>query len=205
LKSAIRLFQESLAVWSDTEDATSIAICLEAIAGTLCGLGRPWDAARLLGAAEALREQISYPVPRGALPTYRQTVSGIQERLSMLQFATAWLEGRALSPAEAIALAREDLPVPDAVHAEAEAVVAAADAKRTPGSLRTSAVSGHGLTPRELDVPRLIAQGRSNREIADTLFISVPTAKRHLSTVLAKLGLPSRSAATAYAHTHHLV
>ncbi len=50
-----------------------------------------------------------------------------------------------------------------------------------------------------------MAEGRSNREVADTLCISVPTVKRHLSTVLGKLGLPSRSAATTYAHTHHLV
>jgi DNA-binding NarL/FixJ family response regulator len=51
----------------------------------------------------------------------------------------------------------------------------------------------------------LVAAGLSNREIAATLFVSVSTVKRHLSTILGKLGLPSRSAATAYAHTHHLV
>jgi DNA-binding NarL/FixJ family response regulator len=56
-----------------------------------------------------------------------------------------------------------------------------------------------------MDVLRLVAQGRSNREIADLLFISIPTVKRHFSNVLGKLALPSRSAATAYAHTHHLV
>jgi DNA-binding CsgD family transcriptional regulator len=189
---AYRLFQESLAVWAEIDDLTSIAICLEAIAGTVCSLGRPFRAARLLGSAEALRERISYPIPRGALPTYQQTVAGIQSSLSMIQFSTAWLEGQALSPAEAIALAREDLSVPDAVHAETTL---------KPGSARTS----HGLSHRELEVLRLVAAGRSNREIADALFISVPTVKRHLSTILGKLGLPSRSAATAYAHTHHLV
>jgi DNA-binding CsgD family transcriptional regulator len=61
------------------------------------------------------------------------------------------------------------------------------------------------LTPRELEVLRLVAHGHSNREIADALFISVPTVKRHLTTVLGKLALPSRSAATAYAHTQGLV
>jgi DNA-binding CsgD family transcriptional regulator len=49
-----------------------------------------------------------------------------------------------------------------------------------------------------------IAARRSNREIAAALFISLPTVKRHLTTILGKLGLPSRSAATAYAHTHGL-
>ncbi len=61
------------------------------------------------------------------------------------------------------------------------------------------------LTDRELEVLRLVAAGHSNREIAGTLFISVSTVKRHLSTILDKLDLSSRSAATAYAHTHHLV
>jgi DNA-binding CsgD family transcriptional regulator len=60
------------------------------------------------------------------------------------------------------------------------------------------------LTPRELEVLRLVAAGRSNREIAELLYISVPTVKRHLTNIFAKLALPSRSAATAYAHTHGL-
>ncbi len=63
----------------------------------------------------------------------------------------------------------------------------------------------HGLTPRELEVLQLVAEGRSNREIANALLISVPTVKRHLTNVFAKLGMPSRTAATAYAHTHDLV
>jgi DNA-binding NarL/FixJ family response regulator len=56
-----------------------------------------------------------------------------------------------------------------------------------------------------MDVLRLVAQGHSNQTIADALFISVPTVKRHLSNILGKLGLPSRSAVTAYAHRHGLV
>ena len=51
---------------------------------------------------------------------------------------------------------------------------------------------------------RLVADGRSNREIAETLFVSVPTVKRHLSNILGKLELPSRSALNTYAHTHGL-
>jgi predicted ATPase/DNA-binding CsgD family transcriptional regulator len=193
--TAYRLFQESLAVWGEIDDVISIAICLEAIAGTVCSLGGPFRAAQLLGAAEALRERLHSPIPRAALPTYQQTMAGIQSSLSMIQFATAWMEGRALSPAEAIALAREDPPHLDVAHAEAEPA---------PGSVWTSDVARLNLTPREMDVLRLVAQGRSNREIADSLFISVPTVKRHLTNILRKLDLPSRSAATAYAHTHRL-
>jgi ATP/maltotriose-dependent transcriptional regulator MalT len=62
-----------------------------------------------------------------------------------------------------------------------------------------------GLTPRELEVLRLVATGAGNREVADTLVISEKTVARHLANIFAKLDLPSRSAATAYAYRHHLV
>jgi DNA-binding CsgD family transcriptional regulator len=61
-----------------------------------------------------------------------------------------------------------------------------------------------GLTTREVDVLRLLAQGRSNREIADALCISVATVKRHVYQILAKLDQPSRTAAALYATGHGL-
>ena len=61
-----------------------------------------------------------------------------------------------------------------------------------------------GLTNRETEVLRLVATGRSNREIAVELFISVKTASVHVSNILAKLGVSSRAAATAIAHQQHL-
>ena len=57
-----------------------------------------------------------------------------------------------------------------------------------------------GLTARELEVLRLVAAGRSNREIASELFISVKTASVHVSNILAKLGVTSRGEAAATAH-----
>ena len=202
--SAYRRFAESLVVWAELGDATSTAVCLEAIADPVCALGGPPRAARLLGAAEALRERLSYPVPRGALATYRQTVEGIQRRLSMRQFAIHWTEGRALSPTEAVALACEALSDPGAGRAKAESLTE--DARGGPsGTPRAGGATLHGLTLREMDVVRLVAHGHSNREIADALFISVPTVKRHLTNILGKLGLPSRSALNTYAHTHGLV
>lgn len=62
-----------------------------------------------------------------------------------------------------------------------------------------------GLTPRELGVLRLVAQGLSNRQIAAELFISGNTAGVHVSRILAKLGVASRTEAAAAAHTHHLL
>lgn len=61
-----------------------------------------------------------------------------------------------------------------------------------------------GLTPRELEVLRQLATGASNREIADALVISDKTVARHVANIFTKLGLSSRSAATAYAHRHEL-
>jgi ATP/maltotriose-dependent transcriptional regulator MalT len=57
-----------------------------------------------------------------------------------------------------------------------------------------------GLTARELDVLRLVAAGRSNREIAGELFISIKTASVHVSNILGKLGVTSRGEAAAAAH-----
>jgi ATP/maltotriose-dependent transcriptional regulator MalT len=62
-----------------------------------------------------------------------------------------------------------------------------------------------GLTPREVEVLRLVAAGQSNREVAANLVISEKTAARHVANIYAKLGLSSRSAATAFAHRHALV
>jgi len=63
----------------------------------------------------------------------------------------------------------------------------------------------HGLTARELEVLRLVAAGRTNKAIAADLVLSERTVERHVSNIFAKLGLSSRSAATAFAYEHELV
>ena len=63
----------------------------------------------------------------------------------------------------------------------------------------------HPLSGRELEVLRLVAAGKSNRTIADELFISERTVERHMSNIFAKLDVSSRAAATAYAYEHRLV
>ncbi|WP_237509124.1 helix-turn-helix domain-containing protein, partial [Streptomyces malaysiensis] len=62
-----------------------------------------------------------------------------------------------------------------------------------------------GLTPRERDVLRLVAAGRSNRQIAEELFISPKTASVHVSNILAKLRVSGRTEAAAVAHRLRLV
>jgi DNA-binding NarL/FixJ family response regulator len=81
----------------------------------------------------------------------------------------------------------------------------------TPDLAQLDALSGRavaakgGLTAREVQVLRLVAAGKTNRVIADDLFLSEKTVARHVSNIFAKLGLSSRSAATAYAYEHDLV
>jgi LuxR family maltose regulon positive regulatory protein len=61
------------------------------------------------------------------------------------------------------------------------------------------------LSQRELEVLRLIAEGASNREIADQLVVSLGTVKKHLNNVFLKLDAHSRSQAVAIARTSHLI
>lgn len=62
-----------------------------------------------------------------------------------------------------------------------------------------------GLSPREIEVLRLLAAGRSNREIAEVLFLSARTVERHLTHLYIKIGVRGRAEAIAFAHEHALV
>jgi len=72
------------------------------------------------------------------------------------------------------------------------------------GSLTGPVVGTHGLSARELEVLRLIAKGSSNREIGSTLVISEHTVARHVQNIFRKLGVSSRTAASAFAYEHGL-
>jgi DNA-binding NarL/FixJ family response regulator len=62
-----------------------------------------------------------------------------------------------------------------------------------------------GLTAREVAVLRLVAQGATNRQIAETLFISVKTVNAHMTNILNKIGCDNRTAATTFAVQHGLL
>ena len=74
-------------------------------------------------------------------------------------------------------------------------------------SLRTSSSvpDRHGLSPRELQVLRLVVSGETNKAIAAALVLSERTVDRHVSNIYAKLQVSSRAAATAYAYEHGLL
>jgi DNA-binding CsgD family transcriptional regulator len=73
------------------------------------------------------------------------------------------------------------------------------------GAVTAVTATPAGLTQREIEVLRQVASGKTNRAVAIDLFLSEKTVARHISNIFAKLGVSSRSAATAYAYEHDLV
>ncbi len=92
----------------------------------------------------------------------------------------------------------------NAARAVLDALTPTAEALNATVGLRTTSSPG-GLTKRELEILRLLARGKSNRGIAQELIISEKTVASHVSHIFTKLGVMSRSAATAYAYDHDLV
>lgn len=94
----------------------------------------------------------------------------------------------------------------DAARAVFERLGAGPDVARVDALMQhTASAHPHGLSPRELQVLRLVAVGKTNKAIAAELFLSVKTIDRHLSNIFTKLDVSSRSAATAYAYEHKLI
>jgi DNA-binding NarL/FixJ family response regulator len=93
----------------------------------------------------------------------------------------------------------------DAAREVFEALGALPDLDRVDALQPRSAPTAGGLTARELEVLRLVAAGRTNRAVATELVISEKTVARHLSNIFDKLGVSSRSAATAWAYQHGLI
>jgi DNA-binding NarL/FixJ family response regulator len=87
----------------------------------------------------------------------------------------------------------------------ARAALASLGVPGASGAAKPAAPLPDGLSPREFDVLVLLARGKTNRTIAQELFISEKTVASHVSHIFTKLGIASRSAATAYAYDHDLV
>jgi DNA-binding CsgD family transcriptional regulator len=93
----------------------------------------------------------------------------------------------------------------EAAYAAFAELGAAPDLSRVEAVLSRAPAERHGLSDRELQVLRIVAAGKSNREIASELVISEHTVARHVQNIFAKLGVSSRAAATAFAFEHDLV
>jgi non-specific serine/threonine protein kinase len=151
--------------------------CLE-VCGWLAAVEQqPVRAGRILGAVRSARETLDSPVPPSTQAEYNRYVPQATARISPAAWEQAWAEGEALSLEEAIAYALEDEP----------AASQAAVATLSP------------LSPREREVLRLIAAGRSNREIGELLFISQRTVERHIANIYLKVDVHNKAEATAYA------
>jgi len=204
---AARLFGESLTIRRDLGDRPGIAECLEGLAGVAALAGDVRRAARWLGAAQALRDAIGAPsgVERPERARDR-TVEMVRRRLGKQAFAAALAAGREMSVQQAVKEALAGVPVgPSAAGAHvpgepAAASVGSADVGTSPGASTLGPIGpGGALTEREQEVAALIAQGRSNREIAAALVITLGTAANHVQHILNKLGLHSRAQIAAWA------
>jgi DNA-binding CsgD family transcriptional regulator len=126
-------------------------------------------AARLLGAADAFRRATGYQRLLLHQADYDSTVQALRSRMGDAAFRQAWDEGSALTPDDA-----------------------ASYALRGRGERNRPAAGWLSLTPAELDVARLVAEGLANKDIAARLFVSPRTVQTHLTHMYGKLGITSR-------------
>jgi ATP/maltotriose-dependent transcriptional regulator MalT len=188
LAAAQACYEESLAIARETHFKRGIALNLEGLAAMHAAQGEFAWAARLWGAAEALRASMGAPLPPVERAGYERAVSHARTKLGEKAFAAAWAEGRNMSPEQALT-ANEPVRIPT----------------HDPATQPSLPTYPDGLTAREVEVLRLVAQGLSNAEIAEQLIISLLTVKAHMRSLYNKLGIGSRSTATRYVIEHHLL
>ena len=186
---ALTFQRESLVLRLGLEDRRGAAESLEGLGWTAAARGRPEAAARLMGAAEALRESIAHSLLPIWTADHEQAVATARSRLGDAAFEAAWSAARALPLDEVIAYAlADDDSQPSATRA--------ADVAAGP--------SVELLTAREREIAALLAQGFTNRQIADALVISEGTAGTHVGNILRKLDFATRAQVAAWAVRHGL-
>jgi DNA-binding CsgD family transcriptional regulator len=150
-------------------------LALETLGGLLIGEGHLAEGGRLLGAVEALRAETGQGRLPGDQAHFDEDVRLGQEELGP-EWTEVWAEGSALTPVQTVAYAR-----------------------RARGGRKRPATGWNSLTPTELQVVELVAQGLTIPEIGQRLFIGRGTVKTHLSHVFAKLNISSRAELAAAA------
>jgi predicted ATPase/DNA-binding SARP family transcriptional activator/DNA-binding CsgD family transcriptional regulator/Tfp pilus assembly protein PilF len=175
------LSKESLKLLQKAEDKQHIPDCLEIMAGGAGAQGRAQRAARLWGAAEAMREDIGVPLQpedRKLLDPYLGTA---RSSLGEVAWRATLAQGRAMVPEQAIKYA-----------------LSAEEPLLSPPIARRSGGDSAALTPREEEVAVLVSRGLTNRQIASELSISEHTVATHIAKSLKRLGLSSRSRLSAW-------
>ena len=161
-----------------------MAECLEGLAVVAASTGQFARAARLLGAAARLREAIGAPVHPVDRADHDRAVQASQSALGGEAYAAAWASGQTLS-------------VDDVID----------DAARSAEPSPATAPVGEQLailTPREREVATRIAQGLSNRQIAEELVIAERTVTNHVEHIFDKLGFRSRAQVATWITEHHV-
>jgi DNA-binding NarL/FixJ family response regulator len=160
------------------------AAALDGLAGLAVVDGDPVRALRLGAAAEAIREATqSRLAPRWREIIRTVLVEPATTAAGDRAAAVAWAEGSRMTFDEAVRSALDGLPA-------GHAPPAPPPEPRRPGSARPRR---SGLTRRELEVADLVADGLTNREIAERLFITERTAEGHVERLRAKLNVRTRS------------
>ncbi len=199
--AARSLYQESLALFGQLDDKRGVASCLHRWARMAARRGEAMMAARLWGVAEALGEASG---PRSPLllhvahPDDDHLVRVVRAQLGEQAFSSAWAEGQLMTVEQALAI-QGQLITWEGV--SAKLATKAGTKKHT----RAGPLSPNELSGREIEVLRLVAQGLTDAQIAQTLIISPRTVNAHLRSIYSKLGMTSRHAATRYAIEHRLV
>jgi DNA-binding CsgD family transcriptional regulator len=199
----VAFFQADYATaWTQSKESLVIAIELghkefmaffpDGLAGAIVGEGHPTWAAQLLGASEAFREAINLPLPPVLEVLHKQIVATAHSQLGEEAFAIAWSSGRSMTLQQVLATLERSTMPPETVHHQLNAAVAPPPANPA------------GLTTREVEVLRLVAQGLTDAQVAEQLVISPRTVNTHLKSIYGKIGVSSRSAATRYAIEHQL-
>ena len=167
---ALRLIRESLELARALGDSRLIAWSIEGSAWVCSAEGEAERAATLLGAADAVREE---PTPAYAADRARRERcrAGAISRIGEQAFQRAWANGARMSPGQAVSFALDGAAVALVPHAR---------------------LAASPLSKREDEIAALVAQGMSNRAIAERLLISVRTVENHVNHVFVKLGLNSR-------------
>jgi DNA-binding CsgD family transcriptional regulator len=181
-------YDEALAVARTMADDWRIASCLLGFAELARRAGQPRRASRLFASAVAARDALGITLRPATQAIHDAWIAAAREALGEAVFADLSAEGRKLSLAKAIEVAlygSEDEGRP---------------AVTTPQEPSRSMFAE--LTAREVEVLRLIAEGCSNREIGERLYISHRTVMQHVARILGKLDVGSRTAAAALAHRH---
>jgi DNA-binding CsgD family transcriptional regulator len=189
LAQAATLWAESLEVYSELRDQRAIARAIAGLAVVAVAHGQYVQGARLFGASERMQDAIGASQIAMRRAWYQPRLAEARTSLGKSGFEAAWAAGQALTTEDAVAEART-------------AAVDIQDARvpaRSANARAGASLEPFGLSPREIEVLRLLATGRTDREIARDLFISPRTAQGHVARVFDKLGVNTRTAAVAAA------